>query len=150
LLRADGVMNIGLYSEAARADVVAARAAISDKGYGAGPEDIRNFRQEIMALDPASPLKVLTRYGDFFATSDCRDLLFHVEEHRLRLPAIKAFLAEHRLAFLGFDLDPRTLQAYASFTPADRAMSDLDRWHEFETHHPETFRGMYQFWVQRM
>lgn len=149
LLRADGVMNIGLYSEAARADVVAARAAIAEKGYGTGPDDIRNFRQEIMGLDPASPLKALTRYGDFFATSDCRDLLFHVEEHRLTLPAIKAFVAEQRLAFLGFDLDPRSLQGYAAANPEDVTMTDLDRWHEFEQRHPQTFRGMYQFWVQQ-
>ncbi len=28
-------------------------------------------------------------------------------------------------------------------------MTDLDRWHEFETKNPDTFSGMYQFWVQK-
>jgi hypothetical protein len=26
---------------------------------------------------------------------------------------------------------------------------DLDRWHEFEMKSPDTFAGMYQFWVQK-
>jgi hypothetical protein len=28
-------------------------------------------------------------------------------------------------------------------------MTDLHRWHAFEMQNPATFRGMYQFWVQR-
>ena len=28
-------------------------------------------------------------------------------------------------------------------------MSDLDRWHDLETKYPDTFSGMYQFWVQK-
>jgi hypothetical protein len=28
-------------------------------------------------------------------------------------------------------------------------MRDLDRWHAFETEKPDTFVGMYQFWVQK-
>jgi hypothetical protein len=27
-------------------------------------------------------------------------------------------------------------------------MTDLDGWHKFETSHPTTFSGMYQFWLQ--
>jgi hypothetical protein len=28
-------------------------------------------------------------------------------------------------------------------------MRDLDRWHALETEKPDTFAGMYQFWVQK-
>jgi hypothetical protein len=28
-------------------------------------------------------------------------------------------------------------------------MTDLDHWHAFETAYPDTFAGMYQFWVQK-
>ena len=31
-------------------------------------------------------------FNDFFSTSECRDLLFHVQEHRMTLPAISDFL----------------------------------------------------------
>jgi hypothetical protein len=28
-------------------------------------------------------------------------------------------------------------------------MTDLDHWRAFEAEHPDTFAGMYQFWLQR-
>jgi hypothetical protein len=30
-----------------------------------------------------------------------------------------------------------------------QSTTDLSLWHDFETALPDTFRGMYQFWVQR-
>ena len=33
--------------------------------------------------------------------------------------------------------------------PPDKTMTDLDRWHEWETNNPLTFVGMYQFRAQR-
>jgi hypothetical protein len=81
--------------------------------------------------------------------SECRDLLFHVQEHQHTLPEIKAFLAAENLQFLGFDIDPRLLQFYGEKNPGDPAMIDLDAWHQFESDHPATFAGMYQFFVQK-
>ncbi len=48
LLRPGGFMTIGLYSELARAEIVAARAFIAERGYGATAEDIRRCRQELL------------------------------------------------------------------------------------------------------
>ena len=45
-------------------------------------------------------------FNDFYSTSECRDLLFHVQEHRMTLPQIKAFLVAQELQFLGFEIDP--------------------------------------------
>ena len=42
-----------------------------------------------------APARGSPRSPDFYSTSACRDLLFHVQEHRLTLPQIAAFLAEH-------------------------------------------------------
>ena len=47
-------------------------------------------------------------FNDFYSTSECRDLLFHVQEHRMTLPQIKAFLAAQDLQFLGFEIDRGT------------------------------------------
>jgi hypothetical protein len=45
---------------------------------------------------------------------------------------------------------PQVLAHYRErFGAAGWSMEDLDRWHEFETAHPETFANMYQFWVQK-
>jgi hypothetical protein len=149
LLRPNGFMTIGLYSELARQDIVAARRFIAERGYGQTAADIRRCRQDIMAVTQDGPLKAITQLGDFYTVSDCRDLLFHVQELRLKLPQIKAFLQVAGLRFLGFELESSALYAYVRQFPADKTMTDLDNWHVFETRNPQTFIGMYQFWVQR-
>jgi SAM-dependent methyltransferase len=149
LLRPGGLMHIGVYSELARQDVVRARAFVAERGYGQTADDIRRCRQDLFALDSADPLKPITSRFDFFSTSNCRDLMFHVQEHRLSLPAIKAFLAENDLQFLGFLTSSQNQRRYAARFPDDPAMIDLDRWHVFETENPNTFLTMYRFWVQK-
>ena len=64
------------------------------------------------------------------------------------LPEIKNMLATLRLDFLGFISEPVAMARYRQRFPNDRAMTDLDQWHIFETENPETFLGMYQFHVQ--
>jgi ubiquinone/menaquinone biosynthesis C-methylase UbiE len=78
-----------------------------------------------------------------------RDPLFHVREHRLTLAEIDSFLQENRLVFLGFDIAPDVLQSYRLRFPEDRAAANLAQWQVFENEHPETFVGMYQFWLQK-
>ena len=51
-------------------------------------------------MEPRS--RTSPRYSDFFTTGECRDLLFHVQEHQFTIPEIKNFLAEIGLTFLGF------------------------------------------------
>jgi hypothetical protein len=146
-LRPGGFMSIGLYSALARQGVSAARALIAERGYRATARDIRRFRQDIFGLEDEAPAKSPSRSSDFFATSGCRDLFFHIEEHRTTIPAIKEFLAAHDLAFIGFDGPMRA--EYAERFAEDRAMTDLDCWHQFEMERPDAFLAMYQFWVQK-
>jgi hypothetical protein len=101
-----------------------------------------------MSFADGTPLKNVAT-GDFFTTSGCRDLLFHVQEHRFTLPDISAFLARNDLTFLGFDLNDRTRLQYRTRFPSDRSMTDLGLWHVFENENPATFLGMYQFWIQK-
>ncbi len=102
-----------------------------------------------MTLKCDALFKKICESRTFFSISECRDLLFHVQEHRLTLPDIKAFLAANNLQFLGFELGPRILEQYRMRFPEDEAMTDLDRWHIFESENPRTFTAMYQFWVQK-
>ena len=149
ILRPRGVMQIALYSELARADVVAARDFIATRGYQAKVDDIRRCRQDILALDEASAARAITGRADFYALSDCRDLLFHVQEHRFALPQIKAFLADNALSLLGFEHDADVLLRYRTQFPDDAACTNLDHWHAYEQQHPRTFARMYQFMVQK-
>ena len=48
LLRPGGLMHLGLYSEAGRRDVWAARTFIADRGFGSTPDEIRRCRQELL------------------------------------------------------------------------------------------------------
>ena len=145
LLRPGGFMRVGLYSELARRGIVAARTFALEHGYHPTADEIRRCRQEL--LD--SPLKDVARAGDFFSTSECRDLLFHVQEHRLTIPEIKSFIGENGLMFIGFEFAPRLTQYYRDLFGGDRFLRDLDRWHRLEVEKPDTFAGMYQFWLQK-
>ncbi len=149
MLRPGGVMQIGLYSELARQGIVAARAMIADRGYRAIPEDIRRCREEIMAAEDGTLLKTITASADFFTLSECRDLLFHVQEHRMTLPEIKSFLAANNVQFAGFILDPSIRRQFAARFADPGAATDLDCWHAFERDAPQSFAGMYQFWVKK-
>jgi SAM-dependent methyltransferase len=145
LLRPGGLMRVGLYSELARRRIVVARSFILERGYRPTADDIRRCRQDLLN----SPLKDVARAGDFFTMSECRDLLFHVQERRLTIPEIKSFIAENGLRFIGFEFAPQVMQHYRNVFGGDRFMRDLDRWHAFETEKPDTFAGMYQFWLQK-
>lgn len=149
LLRPGGLMSLGFYSELARQHVVAAREFIAEQGYMATPEDIRRCRQELILMDEGSAIEKLTHCSDFFGTSECRDLLFHVKEHRFTLPQIKDCLNELGLKFIGFNLDAQSTRRYQKHFPDDTQMTNLENWHAFEIEHPDTFSNMYQFMVQK-
>jgi 2-polyprenyl-3-methyl-5-hydroxy-6-metoxy-1,4-benzoquinol methylase len=146
LVRPDGFMRVALYSEIARRDISAARAFIASEGYRPTAEDIRRCRQDLLN----SPFRSVAAAGDFFSTSECRDLLFHVQERQLTIPDIKAFIAAHGLTFIGFEFSPPVQRHYqAVFSEAGWSSTNLDRWQDFETKNPGTFTAMYQFWVQK-
>jgi SAM-dependent methyltransferase len=147
-LKPGGFMRIGLYSEFGRTNIVVLHKLIGERGYTGTPDDIRRFRQDLMS-GSQDRYAAIIHSPNFYSTSACRDLLFHVQEHRLTLPRIAEFLAGHGLSFLGFELDGRTSARYRVAFPDDAAMTDLALWHRYETANPDTFRGMYQFWVQK-
>ena len=149
ILRPGGFMKLGFYSELARRDIVKARALIAEQGYGTTDHDIRACRQYLLELDHHENLGLAVRALDFFSTSSCRDLLFHVQEHRLSLATISGFLRDNNLRFLGFELDPRVMTAYRLRFPNDSTLTQLDQWQSFENENPDTFFGMYQFWIQK-
>jgi SAM-dependent methyltransferase len=145
LVRPGGLMHLAFYSELGRRDIVEARRLIARHDSGSTPGEIRRWRHQLAAELPS-----LTQVNDFFSTSECRDMLFHVQEHRLTIPQLKTFMVEHGLKFLGFEFDQTTMRRYrAQFSQAGWSMTDLDRWHAFEAQFPNTFLGMYHFWAQK-
>ena len=143
-MRPRGFLRIGLYSELARRDVVAARDYCATRGYQPTTRDIRSARQALRT----SPFGSVERFTDFFCVSECRDLLFHVQEHRFTIAQIRQLLADHRLTFIGFELIEAVRAAYRYPYQGDPAMQQLDNWETFEAERPDTFTNMYEFWVQ--
>jgi tetratricopeptide (TPR) repeat protein/2-polyprenyl-3-methyl-5-hydroxy-6-metoxy-1,4-benzoquinol methylase len=149
LLRPGGLMKLGFYSEVARRDIVQLRSVIAKHGYGSTANEIRQCRQILVELGKTSNFETTLESSDFFSISACRDLLFHVQEHRMTLPSIDAFLRENNLSFLGFEIEEDVLRAYKLRFPDDRAAINLGQWHIFENENHNTFVEMYQFWIQK-
>ena len=144
-------MNIGLYSEIGRQDIIAGRSLIAEKGYSTSPEDIRRCRQDIIAMaeDGNNEMAKICNRNDFFSLSDCRDLLFHVQEQRFTLPQIEQALKSLQLNFLGFEMeDRRTLSRFRESHPDGDCLTSLSLWHEFELDNPDKLPG-YEFWCQK-
>jgi 2-polyprenyl-3-methyl-5-hydroxy-6-metoxy-1,4-benzoquinol methylase len=147
LLRTGGFLRLGLYSRIARREIGAARRYLAERGYASTAEDIRRARQDILGSD----YRGVARSNDFFTTSECRDLLFHVQEQQMTLPQIKEMLAGNGLRFIGFAFDPLTARRVnEAFAAEGKSPADLDAWDSFEQRNPDMFRGMYQFWTQKL
>jgi hypothetical protein len=142
-------MRLGLYSERARRCVVAARALIAERDYAADAEGIRRCRQDILALDEGDLRRQVTQWTDFYSASECRDLIFHTQEHRHSPRQISTWLDRLNLQFLGFQLDSERMRRFRSRFPGDDAGLNLELWDEFEDENPDAFRSMYQFWAQK-
>ena len=147
LTKPNGLMKIGLYSEIARKDITNARKLIKKKGLSSS--SIRSFRNEIFTSSDNEiiDIKNVSSIFDFYSTSMCRDLLFHVQEYQFNLIQIDEILNKLGLAFLAFEFPYTNIKdAFRQENPSGSEFSLLD-WHQFELNNPNTFISMYQFWV---
>ncbi len=143
-------MRIGLFSGLARQSVVEARSFIKSRGYGHSLEDIRQARKALLLNEEKPQLANMVGFSDFFVTAGCRYLLYPVPEHCFSIPEIEGMLESSNLEFLGFTFtDTSTLRRYRNRFPEDKTVTDLSKWHIFETENTNTFRSMYQFWVRK-
>jgi Flp pilus assembly protein TadD/2-polyprenyl-3-methyl-5-hydroxy-6-metoxy-1,4-benzoquinol methylase len=149
LLAPSGRMLVGLYSEKSRQDVVAARTFIAEHGYTTTDADIRRCRQDLMSVDRGARFSRLASRADFYVTSECRDLLFHVQEHRFTLPELRSMLAALDLRFDGFVLSPQLAARYQARRGSAAALDDVAGWEAFEEDFPDAFAGMYIFRVRK-
>ncbi|KZB62324.1 hypothetical protein AUP42_05105 [Thalassospira lucentensis] len=152
LLKPGGLMKIGLYSEIGRPDVIAARSFIQKHGYTTSADDMRRCRQEIISAAETGDqaLIQLCMRADFYSLSPCRDLIFHIQEHRFTIPQIEDALKKLNLKFIDFETQsPQTLTRFRNENAGCPESLILKRWNDYEARFPETFRGMYQFWCQK-
>jgi len=139
-------MRIGLYSELGRRAIVRARELIAAEGWQPDAGGIRACRAAIRARAGDELFQKIIRNEDFYSMSGCRDLLFHVQEHRFTLPQVAAMIERLGLKFRGFEL-PDSGATLARYRARHADVSNLADWHRFEQENPDTFSRMYQFWV---
>ncbi len=146
MVRPGGFLALGLYSAKAREHLNPAKTL----GRSYTPQTVREFRQAILNRAPDDPVHgsvVLSR--DFYATSGCRDLLMHVQEHQLTIDDLRRMLDENGLEFLGFHQFEQVKDRYRKMFPHDPGGLDLKAWDMFEITYPRTFARMYQFWAAK-
>ena len=147
-LKDGGFIKLGLYSEIAREVIVEARQTIQTLEIDSTPQGIKRFRKQVLDGEVEELLDLPNFASDFYSLSECRDLCFHVQEHRFTTESLKKLLDSHGLTFCGFMLPERIKKIYQEQYPEDGDMTSLSNWGIFEEEHPLTFAGMYQFWAQ--
>ena len=146
VLKKNGFLKLGLYSELARKEIVTARNYIREMKLKPTESNIRFFREKIFSGE-INNLNNLKISEDFFSLSQCRDLCFHAKEHRFTVNQLIKILNDNELTFLGFFLPQQLKNLYLKSFPKDKKQTKLGNWAEFETKYPFTFSAMYQFWV---
>ncbi|MDM8568452.1 methyltransferase domain-containing protein [Thiotrichales bacterium HSG1] len=152
VLHDGGLMYVGLYSEAARRDVVKARAKIAELGLTGKDGEIRDFRRQVLN-DEYQEIKSVTKWSDFYNLPQCRDLLFHVQEHRFTLPKIQTALDKLGLRFVGMvanETVTENVEKLKDTIPKHLHPSQLKYWEFVEEQLPNTFIHMYHLWLVKV
>ena len=142
VLKNNGFLKLGLYSELARQDIVKARNYITSKNLQGNEDSIRDFRETIFSGETPA-LKSLLKSPDFYTLSSCRDLCFHTQEHRFTINQLQETLQSNELKFLGFLLPKPVKSLYKQYFPEDKKQTNLQNWAKFEEKYPNTFKRMY-------
>lgn len=150
LLKQGGIMRIALYSGTARRFLNEARDIVARDKIGSDAASIKAFRKNISKLVSAPAVKGIQSFLDFYALPECRDLLFHVQEHQFDIPRIKKDLDDMGLKFLMFHLPADVIDRFKKANKDDANATDLSAWARWEEKNPDTFLGMYCFWSQKI
>ena len=151
LLRPGGVFKLGLYSDRDRGHVRECRRLIESLGIGSSADDIAAFRHKFLTEKPGGDLARIIETSDFFTTSMCRDLLFHVHEQHTTPKRIKRDLDELGLEFIGFEQfeEGGINDAYRQAYPGDDTLTDLDNWDALEAAHGGFIGAGYLLWCRK-
>ena len=148
LLEPHGVLKLGLYSKIARTHITHARKFAKENKFKSNIEDIRKFRYKILNSSRDDLLSKVSLGKDFYTTSAVRDLIFHEQEYCFTIPEITKIFSNLKLNFLGFT-EPLIKNKYFKIYIDDKKNIILKNWIKYEKDNPETFRGMYNFWVKK-
>ncbi|ABM76197.1 Hypothetical protein NATL1_16401 [Prochlorococcus marinus str. NATL1A] len=148
VLEPEGFLKLGLYSKYAREEILKARKLIKEKDIKPNIDGIRNFRNDLLNGE-IKEVNEISNWSDFYSTSMCRDLCFHIHENCYTLIEIKNMLKVSNLEFLGFTLSKEIRDKYQIDNKDKDSLKNLELWDKFEKLNPKSFREMYQFWSRK-
>lgn len=147
VLKPGGVMKIGLYSSAARQGIKRFRNNVKSNAKANIDSYIREEREKLLNSESLDHKRICLSL-DFYSLSECRDLLFHEQEHTFDLNQIQNYLQKLGLNFCGFEATA-AIDAFQKVYDGANDVYNLNKWDQFEKQNPLCFSGMYQFWCQR-
>ncbi len=150
VLKPEGLIYLGLYSERARFEIEWTRKYIQKRKINVSEKNMRAFRTK-MLNSKNQKFQSIKGLLDFYSLSNFRDLLFNYTEHTYDLIEIKKLIESKKLSFAGFnEMNPNFLNLFKAHFPNVKKESLLESWDKFEKIHPRTFLGMYKFWVKKI
>lgn len=141
LLKPEGIMQIHLYSEIARQEINRLRAKIAELNLPINHQSIVACRRQLMVENSR-----LTQCLDFWTLSECRDLLFHTQEHQFTWPKIQDSCDLLGLDVIGAAVSKPIRDLYSQCFPDDLQMNNTNNWDQLEQQNPKLFIDMYAFY----
>lgn len=152
LLSPTGVMKIALYSETARQQIISFRELIAKNKQQTGDNlDQRLLRQALLMNQIPGQWNDITGSDDFYSMSNCRDLIFHEQEHQFTPTKIARLLSNNKLEFIGMLPTTSALQAFENKLGVNSLKNNntLENWDKVEQDNNDIFAGMYQFYCRK-
>ena len=111
--------------------------------------DKRLLRQALLMNQIPGNWSDIVNSFDFYSMSNCRDLIFHEQEHQFTPQGIANLLASSQMDFIGMLPTPRALKAFKQQIGDLYDNNTLVNWHTVEQEHEGIFAGMYQFYCRK-
>jgi SAM-dependent methyltransferase len=150
VLRPQGLLKLGVYSQSARADVIRFRKNNAPRLAALRPDDIRQIRHEILEGAGNGEYDDLLFTPDFFTMSGCRDLMLHEQEMQFTLEQLMLMLERNGLRFLKFQPQGNIYQQLDTILGPGTDSYDWRSWERAEEKFPSLFAGMYTIFAQRI
>ncbi|MBX7146724.1 MAG: methyltransferase domain-containing protein [Alphaproteobacteria bacterium] len=151
----DGLMTIGLYRKLAQPFINQAQEKIIDLNLKPNSHDIRYFRNYIFNTDKDimsnthSWQNWVSSKRDFYNLDECRDFLFHQQEHYFDIPQLIDYFNQLNLEFGGFILSSHRFAMAHKLAGSKFNPGNLNDWWILEQQEPDIFNRMYIFWCKR-
>lgn len=153
-LKPGGWMHIGLYDYHKRDFVRWSWDKIKEEAYGNSDEEIRRFRKDMLEYHDQNPendvCNRMMQTKDFYLLSECRDLLFHVQETQYTLNELRKIINTLGLRFMG--MPTSGLGQWELLKEGEdpiKQWQSMKQWEAARLAKPHLFHHMHMLWLKK-